>query len=661
MEENLTHADDVRKSPVQIAEGIYLVGKTDKKGDLLCNPYLIVDNDEAVLIDPGSVLDFTQVFENVSSLVSPDKIKLIIVHHQDPDLCSSIPLFYRNGITPPVALHWRTSVIIHYYGIVNQLYVVNENQWIWQFSSGRTLRFMPAPYCHFAGSIMTYDEKTRTVFSGDLFGTLIFSNRLYADENYKEGMYAFHEHYMPSHEVLMPVMDSLLRIPVERIAPQHGCIIKDNIESFIMGLRQLECGSFSDTVSGRSVLPKNIETQTAFLGEILERMAALFSAERVCELFRDSVFELEDGTARIIKINVGPEYEKTVDLFLQTVIDRAGIRWITVIEPFIRLKLQQYSLPLPAIFPSVEEKSTASDTEPSEESKFSEDTSDIVLYDAQTGLFTKTVFQKFMEILLEQDKQIPFSVIYFSLNSRMQNSAAVFKSFVYILKDTMKKVSRFRVFRLEESFFACIAENADRKMTQEILGNMRQAVKSSGFFIKETGIAAAVLYSSRIREMQGVVTVSYIDMVLRNMIEKAKKKGPEGMCDTFEKEQLEPLKKQICILEPDSTYIRFILPHFQEKDYELHVYTEGLKLSAAIEEFLPDLFIAEAMSPQFSGFELREKLLRIPRGQTKPFILVSHRKDEVYIRRAAELGILFFLKKPFSREELFGLVDNLLR
>lgn len=659
MEENIKQADDVRKSPVEIADGIYLVGTTNKKGEIECNPYLIIDNDEAVLIDPGSVLDFTQVFENVSSLVSPDKVKLIVAHHQDPDLCSSIPLFYRNGITPPVALHWRTSVLIRCYGISNQLYVVNENQWSWKFSSGRILRFIPAPYCHFAGSIMTYDEKTRTVFSGDLFGTLVFPDHIYADESYKDGMYAFHEHYMPSHEVLMPVMDSLLRIPVERIAPQHGCIIKDNIESFIAGLRQLECGSFSTAVSGRPLLPQTTEPQTAVLNEILERMAALFSAERVCSLFRNSAFELEDGTARLIKVKAGAGDKNVIDLFLQTILDRDGIRWVTVIEPFIRLRIQQYNLPLPSIFPPVEEKRTAEKS--SEELKAPEDSTDIVLYDTLTGLFNKTVFQKFMEILLEQDKQIPFSVIYFSLNSKMANSAAVFKSFVYILKDTAEKVSQFRVFRLEENFFACIAENADKKKTQEILEKMRQAVKNSGFFIKETGIAAAMLYSSRIREMQGVVTVSYIDMVLRNMIEKAKKKGPEGICDTFEKEQLEPLKKQICILEPDATYIRFIQPHFQEKDYELQVYTEGLKLSAAIEEFLPDLFIAEAMSPQFSGFELREKLLRMPRGQTKPFILVSHRKDEVYIRRAAELGILFFLKKPFSREELFGLVDNLLR
>lgn len=42
---------------VQIYEGLYWVGIKNVEGGLNCNPYLLVEDDEAVLFDPGSVLD----------------------------------------------------------------------------------------------------------------------------------------------------------------------------------------------------------------------------------------------------------------------------------------------------------------------------------------------------------------------------------------------------------------------------------------------------------------------------------------------------------------------------------------------------------------------------------------------------------------------------
>lgn len=44
-----------------------------------------------------------------------------------------------------------------------------------------------------------------------------------------------------------------------------------------------------------------------------------------------------------------------------------------------------------------------------------------------------------------------------------------------------------------------------------------------------------------------------------------------------------------------------------------------------------------------------------------PFILVSHKKTEDFIRKAVEGKILHFLKKPLSVTEVVGLVTNLTR
>ena len=65
---------------VEIAKGIYWVGGDEHNGGLHCNPYLIVDEDEAVLIDPGSVLDFEYVFDNVHYFNGCVNFSFILTH-----------------------------------------------------------------------------------------------------------------------------------------------------------------------------------------------------------------------------------------------------------------------------------------------------------------------------------------------------------------------------------------------------------------------------------------------------------------------------------------------------------------------------------------------------------------------------------------------------
>ena len=109
----------------------------------------------------------------------------------------------------------------------------------------REIQFIPTPYLHFPGAIASYDIKTKTLFSGDLFGSMDSSESIFADESYMIGMKAFHENYMPSTQIMRPVMETFLLMGIEAIAPQHGSVINKNIKDYITVLRSLECGSYN--------------------------------------------------------------------------------------------------------------------------------------------------------------------------------------------------------------------------------------------------------------------------------------------------------------------------------------------------------------------------------------------------------------------------------
>ena len=79
---------------MELKKDIYWVGADLQYEGLQCNPYLIIDGDEAALIDPGSVLDFEYVFKNVTDLIPLEKLKKIC----DPAPRGSGPLLKRSPV-----------------------------------------------------------------------------------------------------------------------------------------------------------------------------------------------------------------------------------------------------------------------------------------------------------------------------------------------------------------------------------------------------------------------------------------------------------------------------------------------------------------------------------------------------------------------------------
>ncbi len=69
---------------------IFWVGYYDAQARLHCNPYLLIDKDEILLIDPGSIPHFPIVMRKIMDVVNPEDITYIIASHQDPDVCGNL-------------------------------------------------------------------------------------------------------------------------------------------------------------------------------------------------------------------------------------------------------------------------------------------------------------------------------------------------------------------------------------------------------------------------------------------------------------------------------------------------------------------------------------------------------------------------------------------
>ncbi len=141
---------DLKNKPVEIAAGIFWVGYEDDNAGLHCNPYLLVEGEEAVLIDGGSRDDFSRVMLKILRTgISPSKIGHLIYQHYDPDLCGSLPqleAIINNENLRIISLEGN-NIFIHYYSALTPKldFRAFDNRFV--FATGRTLEFYPTPFC----------------------------------------------------------------------------------------------------------------------------------------------------------------------------------------------------------------------------------------------------------------------------------------------------------------------------------------------------------------------------------------------------------------------------------------------------------------------------------------------------------------------------------
>jgi len=219
------------------------------------NTYLIVDGDEAFIIDPGNRTFFPWVKKRVAQIMAPEKVSDMILSHQDPDVSASMVDWLE--INPEIKVHTspRAHVLLPYYGNPDYNYVNNEEEAVLTLASGSELQFIPAPFLHFPGAFATYDAATGCLFTGDVFASLNTGSNLWVEdfEAHIGNMAMFHTEYMASNIAARGFTRRLEGLEINAILSQHGCLIgPDHVESVIGWLAELQCGTdiiYPDSVS----------------------------------------------------------------------------------------------------------------------------------------------------------------------------------------------------------------------------------------------------------------------------------------------------------------------------------------------------------------------------------------------------------------------------
>jgi len=223
---------------------IYWLG-TPEDSAFRCNTYLIKDEKEAIIIDPGGKPGFEFIKRRISQILPPKEVSAMILSHQDPDVGGSMVDLLDLNPKMKVITSIRTNVLLPHYGRLDYTFYNINEELVYYFKTGHTLRFVPCPFLHFPGAFATYDEISGFLFSGDIWAAMDMDWKLVVvDFGYHElKLNLFHVDYMASNIAARGFINRIRGIELNAILPQHGSMIpKKFIPRAIAYLDGLKCG-----------------------------------------------------------------------------------------------------------------------------------------------------------------------------------------------------------------------------------------------------------------------------------------------------------------------------------------------------------------------------------------------------------------------------------
>ncbi len=119
--------------------------------------------------------------------------------------------------------------------------------------------------------------------------------------------------------------------------------------------------------------------------------------------------------------------------------------------------------------------------------------------------------------------------------------------------------------------------------------------------------------------------------------------------------------KTIMIVEDNPMIHEKLIDIFRMENYSTLHAGNALIAIEMMKAALPDLIITDITMPGLDGFQFILKLKNTERTQHLPILILSAKIGDKYEKRSEELGVLKYLTKPISVQDLLDSVELALK
>ena len=124
-------------------------------------------------------------------------------------------------------------------------------------------------------------------------------------------------------------------------------------------------------------------------------------------------------------------------------------------------------------------------------------------------------------------------------------------------------------------------------------------------------------------------------------------------------EEAEDPNAPLILVVDDSITVRRVTQRLLKREaYRVALATDGVQAMERLAQEKPALVLTDIEMPRMDGFDLVGKIRNDPRWADLPVIMITSRMAEKHREHAQELGVNHYLGKPYSEDELVGLVKG---
>jgi len=187
----------------------------------------------------------------------------------------------------------------------------------------------------------------------------------------------------------------------------------------------------------------------------------------------------------------------------------------------------------------------------------------------------------------------------------------------------------------------------------EVLGNQEVVVKNLGPQLSRLpGLAGMTLLAS------GAVSLIYNPVALATVYAEAARAAmaEQPVPGTVEPVVPVPLAPLILVVDDSLTVRRVTQRLLAREGYRVTLAKDGLDALEKLAEERPAVVLSDIEMPRMDGFDLVRNLRGDARLAALPVIMITSRIAQKHRDYAAELGVNHYLGKPYSEDELLGLI-----
>ena len=316
---------------MKITDNLYYIGVNDREitmfegqftveNGMAYNSYLIVDDKIAVFdtVDKKFGSEWLLNIKNILGEKSPD---YLIVHHMEPDHSANIDTFMKEYPEAKIVASQKAFTMIkQFFGTDykgNQIIIADGDK----LSLGEhELTFTTAPMVHWPEVIMSYESRTKTLFSADAFGKFGTTD---AKEDWDCEARRYYFGIVGKYGVqVQALLKKIGGLEFLRICPLHGPVLDSNLEHYL-NLYNI-WSSYGVETDGVAIFYTSVYGNTKRAVELLEEELKASGCVKVMvtDLARDDLAEAVEDAFRYGKIVLATTtYNSGIFPFMKEFID----------------------------------------------------------------------------------------------------------------------------------------------------------------------------------------------------------------------------------------------------------------------------------------------------------------------------------------------------